>query len=415
VIPGLPIQKKSDKRLVLSGQESSALRKAGVAEQVVPVRLGGRSYDIVLHPGLLATVGDRLGTLTSSPKIGIVTDRHVAHRYLQGTLRSLCKAGYDPTPIILPPGERTKTLGTIAKILDVLARKKFERQSLLLALGGGVIGDITGFAASIYQRGIPFVQVPTTLVAQVDSSVGGKTGVDHRLGKNLIGAFYQPRAVLIDPLMLRTLPRREWIAGLAEVIKYGIIADEEFFAFLEKAMPALLKLEEEPVLHTIKQSCEIKAQVVTADERESDHRRILNYGHTIGHALESLSGYRGLIHGEAVGIGLVQEADLACHMGLCGRDIVERIRSLVQRAGLSDLIAQPSFAPIWGAMQHDKKVVGGQVVGVWPVRVGEVVIRPIERQVCADWFKSNHNPRRKSSNSRQPGKEPVRRKVRARR
>ena len=376
----------------------------GVAEQVVPVRLEGRSYDIVLRPGSLATVGDWLGAMTSSPKIGIVTDRHVADRYLQGTLRSLCKAGYDPTPIILPPGERTKTLGTIAKVLDVLARKKFERQSLLLALGGGVIGDITGFAASIYQRGIPFVQVPTTLVAQVDSSVGGKTGVDHRLGKNLIGAFYQPRAVLIDPLMLRTLPRREWIAGLAEVIKYGIIADEEFFAFLEKAMPALLKLEEGPVLHAIKRSCEIKAQVVTADERESDRRRILNYGHTIGHALESLSGYRGLIHGEAVGIGLVQEADLACHMGLCGRDIVERIRSLVQRAGLSDRISQPSFAPIWGAMQHDKKVVGGQVVGVWPVRVGEVVIRPIERQVCAAWFKNNHTPSRKSSNSRQPGK-----------
>ncbi len=313
---------------------------AGVAEQIVPVTLGERSYDIVLHPGLLATVGDRLSALTTSPKIGVVTDRHVASRYLQGTLRSLRKAGYDPTPIILPPGERTKTLGTIAKILDVLARHKFERQSLLLALGGGVIGDVTGFAAAIYQRGIPFVQVPTTLVAQVDSSVGGKTGVDHRLGKNLIGAFYQPRAVLIDPLTLRTLPRREWIAGLAEVIKYGIIADEEFFAFLEQEIPALLKLEEEPVIHAIKRSCEIKAQVVAADERESDRRRILNYGHTIGHALESLAGYRGLIHGEAVGIGLVQEADLACHMGLCGREVVERIRSLVQRAGLSEQVPQ---------------------------------------------------------------------------
>jgi len=197
------------------GQKSPSLNMAGVAEQIIPVTLGARSYDIVLHPGLLATVGDRLSALTVSPKIGVVTDRHVASRYLQGTLRSLCKAGYDPTPIILPPGERTKTLGTIAKILDVLASHKFERQSLLLALGGGVIGDVTGFAAAIYQRGIPFVQVPTTLVAQVDSSVGGKTGVDHRLGKNLIGAFYQPRAVLIDPLTLRTLPRREWIAGLA--------------------------------------------------------------------------------------------------------------------------------------------------------------------------------------------------------
>ena len=386
-----------------------------MAEQIVPVILGERSYDIVLLPGLLATVGDRLSAMTTSPKIGVVTDRHVASHYLQRTLRSLCKAGYDPTPIILPPGERTKTLGTIAKILDVLARHKFERQSLLLALGGGVIGDITGFAAAIYQRGIPFVQVPTTLVAQVDSSVGGKTGVDHRLGKNLIGAFYQPRAVLIDPLTLRTLPRREWIAGLAEVIKYGIIADEEFFAFLEQEMPALLTLAEGPVLHAIKRSCEIKAQVVAEDERESDRRRILNYGHTIGHALEALSGYRGLIHGEAVGVGLVQEAGLAFYMGLCKRDVVERIRSLVQRAGLAEQVSPPSFTSLWGAMQHDKKVVGGQVVGVWPVRIGEAVIHPIERQVCAAWFRRNHGRVSRALSGRQPRAHSVRRKTRVQR
>ncbi|HEY6640181.1 MAG TPA: 3-dehydroquinate synthase, partial [Nitrospiraceae bacterium] len=392
-------------------QERPSLSKAGVAEQIVPVTLRERSYDIVLHPGLLAAVGDRLRAFTTSPKIGVVTDRHVASRYLHGTIRSLCKAGYDPTPIILPPGERTKTLGTIAKILDALARHKFERQSLLLALGGGVIGDITGFAAAIYQRGIPFVQVPTTLVAQVDSSVGGKTGVDHRLGKNLIGAFYQPRAVLIDPLTLRTLPRREWIAGLAEVIKYGIIADEEFFAFLEREILSLLKLDEESVIRAIKRSCEIKAQVVAADERESDRRRILNYGHTIGHALESLAGYRGLIHGEAVGIGLVHEADLACHMGLCGRDVVERIRSLVQRAGLPEQDSPVSFRSLWGAMQHDKKVVGGRVIGVWPVRIGEVVIRPIEQQVCAAWFQRSHGRGSRSSNSRQLRKHPVHRKA----
>jgi 3-dehydroquinate synthase len=315
----------------------------------------------------------------------------------------------------LPPGERTKTLGTIAKILDALAKHKFERHSLLLALGGGVIGDVTGFAAAIYQRGIQFIQVPTTLVAQVDSSVGGKTGVDHRLGKNLIGAFYQPRAVLIDPLTLRTLPRREWIAGLAEVIKYGIIADEEFFAFLEQEIPALLNLEEEPVIHVIKRSCEIKAQVVAADERESDRRRILNYGHTIGHALESLAGYRGLIHGEAVGIGLVQEADLACHMGLCGREVVKRIRSLVQRAGLSDQVSPTTFTSLWSAMQHDKKVVGGRVMGVWPVRIGEVVIRPIEQQVCAEWFLSQHGRGSRLSSGRPQGKSLIRRKARARR
>jgi 3-dehydroquinate synthase len=387
----------------------------GVAEQIVPVILGERSYDIVLQPGILTTVGDRLHTLTTSPKIGVVTDRHVAHHYLKATIRSLRKAGYDPTPIILPPGEQTKTLSTIAKILDVLARHKFERQSLLLALGGGVIGDVTGFAAAIYQRGIPFVQVPTTLVAQVDSSVGGKTGVDHRLGKNLIGAFYQPRAVLIDPHTLRTLPFREWIAGLAEVIKYGIIADQEFFAYLEQEISALLKLKEEPVIHTITRSCEIKARVVAADERESDRRRILNYGHTIGHALESLAGYHGLIHGEAVGIGLVQEADVACYMGLCGRDVVERIRSLVQRAGLSEQVPRASFTSLWGAMQHDKKVIGGRVIGVWPVRIGEVIIRPIEQQVCEAWFRSTHGRGRRLSSGRLSGKHPVRRKVRARR
>ena len=397
------------------GQEKPSLSIVGVAEQIVPVILGERSYNIVLYPGLLATVGDRLSALTTSPKIGVVTDRHVAHHYLQVVLRSLRKAGYDPTPIILPPGERTKTLSTIARILDVLARHKFERQSLLMALGGGVIGDVTGFAAAIYQRGIPFVQVPTTLVAQVDSSVGGKTGVDHRLGKNLIGAFYQPRVVLIDPLTLHTLSRREWIAGLAEVIKYGIIAEKEFFAYLEQKIPALSKLEDETVIHAVKRSCEIKAQVVAADERESDRRRILNYGHTIGHALESLTGYRGLLHGEAVGIGLVQEADVACHMGLCGQEVVDRIKSLVQRAGLSEQFPRVSFTSLWGAMQHDKKVIGGRVIGVWPVQIGEVVIRPIEQQVCEAWFQSKHDRRSRTETGRQPGKHLVRRKARARR
>jgi 3-dehydroquinate synthase len=409
--PGLRSQWKSDGRLAVPSQERPLLSKAVVAEQIVPVSLRERSYNIVLHPGLLATVGDRLSTLTNSPKIAVVTDRHVASRYLRGILRSLCKAGYDSTPIILPPGERTKTLGTVTKILDTLAKHRFERQSMLLALGGGVIGDITGFAAAIYQRGIPFVQVPTTLVAQVDSSVGGKTGVDHRLGKNLIGAFYQPRAVFIDPLTLRTLPHREWIAGLAEVIKYGIIADEEFFAFLEREIPSLLKLNQEPVLHAITRSCEIKAQVVAADERESDRRRVLNYGHTVGHALESLAGYRGLIHGEAIGIGLVSEAELACDMGLCGPEVVERIRSLVRRAGLSDQISGISFTSLWGAMQHDKKVVGGRVIGVWPVRIGEVTIRPIEQQVCSAWFQRTHGRGYRPSSGRQPRRHPVHRKT----
>jgi 3-dehydroquinate synthase len=257
--------------------------------------------------------------------------------------------------------------------------------------------------------------VPTTLVAQVDSSVGGKTGVDHRLGKNLIGAFYQPRAVLIDPLTLHTLPRRERIAGLAEVIKYGIIVDEKFFSFLEREIPGLLQLDEEPIVHAIRRCCEIKAQVVAGDERESNRRRILNYGHTIGHALESLADYRGLIHGEAVGVGLVQEADLACHMGLCRREVVERIRDLVQRAGLSDEISQMSFTSLWGAMQHDKKVVEGRVIGVWPVQIGEVTIRPIEKRICAAWFQKRHDRKSRGLSGRQSSKHPIRRKARVRR
>jgi 3-dehydroquinate synthase len=306
-----------------------------------------------------------------------------------GTLRS---SNLEVVPIVLAPGERSKSLKTIEHILDVLARRRFERSSHLLALGGGVVGDLTGFAAAIYQRGIPFIQVPTTLVAQADSSVGGKTGVDHRLGKNLIGAFYQPREVWVDPLTLHTLPIREWVAGLAEVIKYGIIADEGFFEYLQREMSGLLRRVPDVVTAAVKRSCEIKAQVVTADERESDRRRILNYGHTIGHALEALGGYKSLIHGEAVGIGLVQEADLACFLGICDRTIVEKIRTVVRAAGLTDRMPRWSPAKVWKAMLHDKKVLGGHVVGVWPERIGSVRIAPIEERVFHRWYVGSRPP-----------------------
>lgn len=371
-----------------------------ITSQRIPVRLGERSYEIFLEPGSSRSLGDRLKRLVDAAKVGIVTDRHVARHYLKPTIDSLEQAGLEPVSIVVPPGERTKTLATVARILDLLARHRFERRSLVLALGGGVVGDLAGFAASIYQRGIPYVQIPTTLVAQVDSSVGGKTGVDHRLGKNLIGSFHQPKAVIIDPFMLQTLPRREWIAGLAEVIKYGIIADETLFSFLEVSMPDLLKLDPQAVMRAVARSCEIKAEVVAADERESDRRRILNYGHTIGHALESLGGYRGLIHGEAVGIGLVAEAELAVHLGFCGKDVSVRIRRLVQAAGLPDrLPPKTSFGALWRAMQHDKKVMGGTVIGVWPVRIGEVVIRPLAEESCAEWF----GTREPAATFRKPG------------
>ena len=352
----------------------------------VPVSLAERSYEIIIQAGLLESLGRKLKKQGVRGKIGIVTDRHVARHYLKRSLETIKKYGIDPVPIILTPGERSKTLKTVEHILDVLARHRFERSSMLLALGGGVMGDIAGFAASIYQRGIPYIQVPTTLVAQVDSSVGGKTGVDHRLGKNLIGSFYQPRAVWIDPLTLHTLPARELVAGFAEVIKYGIIADESFFAYLQRHLSELRRQAPGIVATVVKRSCEIKAEVVAADERESDRRRILNYGHTIGHALEALGGYRSFVHGEAVGIGLVQEAELACFQGICSRAVVEEIRRIVNDAGLSDRMPRWTPQRIWKAMLHDKKVSGGRIIGVWPERIGQVRIGPIEKHVFEQWY-----------------------------
>ncbi len=278
----------------------------------------------------------------------------------------------------------------LSRVVDELIKGRFERGSVLVALGGGVIGDLTGFAASVYLRGIPFIQVPTTLVAQVDSSVGGKTGVNHPSGKNLIGAFYQPKLVLIDIATLRTLPTREWLGGLAEVIKYGMIADETFFTYLEDNMDALLKMEEEPVRHIVTQSCRIKAAVVMEDERESDRRRILNYGHTIGHALESLGKYRRFIHGEAVSIGMVHEAGLSYHLGLCAKAVVSRQRDVICRAGLPDALPQVTFTELWAAMQHDKKVAEGRVYSVFPERIGRVRIAPLERSDCRQWFLNRH-------------------------
>ncbi len=358
----------------------------------VPVSLAERSYEITIRAGLLERLGSELKHHAVKGKVAIVTDRQVARHYLETVLKTIKQHGIEPVPIILTPGERSKTLQTVETILDVLARHRFERSSVLLALGGGVVGDVAGFAASIYQRGMPYIQVPTTLVAQVDSSVGGKTGVDHRLGKNLIGSFFQPRAVWVDPLVLQTLSAREWVAGLAEVIKYGIIADASFFSYLQRYMPDLLKQAPKVVATVVKRSCEIKAEVVSADERESDRRRILNYGHTIGHALEALGGYRSLVHGEAVGIGLVQEADLACFQGWCSHEVVEAIRRTVKEAGLSERMPRWTPSKIWKAMLHDKKVSGGRVIGVWPSRIGEVRIAPLEKQVFDRWYGASQMP-----------------------
>lgn len=352
----------------------------------VDVALGERSYEIAVGPGLLDDIGRHVRQLATTGQVGVVADTTVANLYARRVMRSLKAAGCNPHLILLPAGERTKTLRSASRVLDGLVKAKFERGSVLIALGGGVIGDLTGFVAAVYLRGIPYIQVPTTLIAQVDSSVGGKTGVNHPSGKNLIGAFHQPRLVLIDIQTLNTLPRREWTAGLAEVIKYGVIADDKFFAFLEEHLPSVLEMKDEAVMHLVTRSCEIKAAVVMEDERESDRRRILNYGHTIGHALESLGRYRGLVHGEAVAIGMVQEADLAACLGLCGADVVQRQRDLIRRCGLPHELPRVSFGDLWRAMQHDKKVAGGRLHCVLPERIGSVRVEVLERAGCRQWF-----------------------------
>jgi len=352
----------------------------------VRVRLGKRSYDIVLHPGGLKQLGAYLQDFGYAGKVGIITNPIVQGLYGRTVEQSLKRAGYQCHMICIPDGERAKTLHWVSHILDQLMAQRFERQSVLVALGGGVVGDITGFVASVYLRGIPFVQVATTLVAQVDSSVGGKTGVNHPLGKNMIGAFYQPSLVLLDTHTLHSLPKREWIAGFAEVVKYGMIADRKFFAFLENRIDDIVNMEETSLHHVVKRCCEIKASVVAKDERESGLRRILNYGHTIGHALESLGKFKKYIHGEAVGIGMVHEADLAHSLGLCSEQVVTRQRDLVRRVGLPSSLPTLKFRDLWGAMLHDKKVAHGRIHCVLPKAIGTVTVDPLDQKTVKAWF-----------------------------
>lgn len=356
------------------------------ASNHVPVALGDRSYEIVIQPGILSQIGQVLQHAGCAGRVGIVTNPVVNQLYGRVVHRALRQAGFSPFFIIVPDGEQAKTVQWLSKILDALVTQRVERQDFLLALGGGVTGDVAGFAASTYLRGIPFVQVPTTLVAQVDSSVGGKTGVNHPQGKNLIGAFYQPRMVVIDPRVLNTLPPRQWIAGLAEVIKYGMIADKEFFDYLEHHVEGIRTQSDDVMPHIIRRCCEIKADVVAGDERESGRRRILNYGHTVGHALESWGHYRKWIHGEAVGLGMVQEASMAQYLGMCSKDVVERQDDLIKRVGLPSTMPKMKFLDLWQAMQHDKKVVKGDIHCVLPQRIGEVRVVPLVRDSIRKWF-----------------------------
>lgn len=341
--------------------------------QTLSVDLGDRSYPIHIGAGLLGRA-DLIVPHLAQKRVVIVTNTTVAPLYLDRLTKTLTDAGVQVTPIILPDGEVYKDWQTLNLIFDALLQSRAERKTTLIALGGGVIGDMTGFAAASYQRGVPFIQIPTTLLSQVDSSVGGKTGINHPLGKNMIGAFYQPKVVLADTDTLKTLPARELSAGLAEVIKYGLIWDAEFFDWLESNMSQLRALDQAAISHAIYRSCEIKAQVVGEDEREGGIRAILNLGHTFGHAIESGMGYGNWLHGEAVAAGMVLAADASCRKGWLTKADVERSRALMRAAGLPDSAPDLGVEKYLDYMGHDKKVEAGKIRFVLLKKIGEAVI-----------------------------------------
>ena len=342
----------------------------------IAVNLAGRSYDILIGPGLIERVGEYVAPLAPT-SIHIVCTDVVAPLYAKAVERS-CRAVAPTHLCTIADGEGIKDLATVTVILDALVHGRADRRSVLVALGGGVVGDIAGFAAAIYMRGIRFVQVPTTLLAQVDSSVGGKTGVNHPQGKNLIGAFHQPSVVVSDTAALRTLPEREVRAGLAEVLKHGLLADRGYFDRCVAALPQLLALDADALAEAVAGSCEIKSAVVGRDERENGERALLNLGHTFGHAIEALTGYTRWLHGEAVGCGLCLAADLSARLGMIGPDAVDTIVAAVAQAGLPTRIAGLSREAAFDTMRTDKKAVAGRIDFVLLERIGQAVRRQVD-------------------------------------
>lgn len=341
--------------------------------QTLTVSLADRSYPIHIGNGLLGQA-DLILPHLKRKQVAIVSNTTVAPLYMHALAQPLRDAGVSVIEIILPDGEAYKNNDTLQIIYDHLLQNRCERNTTLIALGGGVIGDLTGYAAATYLRGVPFIQVPTTLLSQVDSSVGGKTGINHPLGKNMIGAFYQPKLVLADIDTLKTLPQRELSAGVAEVIKYGLIRDADFFDWLETNMSALMALDPAVASYAIYRSCQNKAEVVAADEHEQGERALLNLGHTFGHAIENAMGYGVWLHGEAVATGTVMAADLSQRMGWLNATEVQRIKAILQAAKL------PLDAPDFGAeeylrlMQLDKKVSDGRIRLILQQGIGKAVI-----------------------------------------
>lgn len=346
-------------------------------QSVIDVNLPQQSYKIAISAQGLDQLGQSMISLNLGKKVLVVSNPTIERHYGERAIASLKGAGFEVMCCTLPAGERYKTLASVQKIYNAALENRLERSSTLVALGGGVIGDMTGFAAATWLRGINFVQVPTTLLAMVDAAIGGKTGVNHPQGKNLIGAFHQPRLVLIDPQVLNTLPVREFRAGMAEVIKYGVIWDAELFAQMEQCdrLDQLRYLELSLLQEILSRSCQAKADVVSKDEKEAGLRAILNYGHTIGHAVESLTGYRLFNHGEAVAIGMVAAGQLAVELQFWDRAAESRQTALIQKAGLSThLPAGVDIEAILDALQTDKKVKAGRVRFVLPTQIGAATL-----------------------------------------
>ncbi|ABO49556.1 3-dehydroquinate synthase [Desulforamulus reducens MI-1] len=341
----------------------------------IQVDLGNRSYPIYIASAILDKIGTYLSEQPLGKKVLLVTDQQVAPLYAPRVIESLKNAGFKVAVAEIPAGEPSKTLEQASRLYDLAFDHALDRQSSVIALGGGVVGDLAGFVAATYMRGVPFIQIPTTLLAQVDSSVGGKVAVNHSRGKNMIGAFYQPQMVMIDVATLQTLPERELKAGLAEVIKYGVIWDGSFFTWLEKNYSRILNLDTTALEQVAETCCKIKASVVEQDEREQGCRAILNYGHTVGHAIESLSGYGTYLHGEAVAMGMISAARLALNEGILSQQDFERIYRLISAVGLpTELPRGLGPQDIIDSMYHDKKTVLGKLVFVLPRSLGQVDI-----------------------------------------
>jgi 3-dehydroquinate synthase len=337
---------------------------------IVEVNLGSRSYRIVVASGALQSVGPRLRELPLGTRAALVSDGTVMRLYGKPVVASLEAAGFTVTTIDVPEGEAAKTLTVAQHCWDQLLTAGLDRTSTVLALGGGAVGDVAGFVAATYMRGVNFVQLPTTVLAQVDASVGGKTAIDHPLGKNMIGAFHQPRLVVVDPAVARTLPEREFRSGLAEIVKHGIVLDADYFAELERDLAPLAARDLGVLERIIGGSCRLKASVVERDEREAELRHVLNYGHTIGHALEAATGYARYTHGEAVALGIVAEARLARRLGIAGDETTARQERMLEALGLPVRAPAIDVEPVVSAIARDKKAKDGRVPFVLAPRIG---------------------------------------------